>query len=121
MLFKLNGLEGAAGLFGRVGFHPPMVWVWLAILTEAACAVALTLNIQVKWMGLASAAVMALAGYAVLLTKGPIWLWNFGGLEYIVFWGVASLGLAAAAWKREFQAHGRVFFLWPTSGALRAA
>lgn len=119
-LFKLNGMEGAAGLFGRIGFQPPMFWVSLAIAAELACAVALTLNIQVKWMGLASAAVMALAGYAVLVTKGPIWLWNFGGVEYIVFWGVASLVLAVQAWKQEYAEHGRVYLLWPT-GAGRVA
>ncbi len=113
-LFKLNGLEGAAALFGRIGFHPPMAWVGMAIAAELACAVALTLNIQVKWMGLVSAFVMLLAGYAVVMTKGPVWLWNFGGVEYIAFWGVASLALAAQAWKREYAAYGRVFLLWPS-------
>ena len=42
---------------------------------------------------------MALATYGMFMTKGVHWMWNFGGVEYIAFWGIASLVLAVHAWK----------------------
>jgi putative oxidoreductase len=30
-------------------------------------------------------------------------MWNFGGVEYIVFWGIASLAVAVHAWKQVLK------------------
>jgi putative oxidoreductase len=62
-----------------------------------------------------SAVVMANAVIAVFHTKGAGWLWNLGGVEYLVFWGISSLALAANAWKQEWIEHGRVGLLAPAA------
>ena len=98
-IFKITGFAGSLAAFGAMGFQPPAFWVVLAILTECACMVGLTLNLYTRYVALMSAGTMALAVYGTFMTKGIHWMWNFGGVEYLVFWGVVSLALAAHAWK----------------------
>jgi putative oxidoreductase len=104
VLFKVLGFSGALVGFAKMGFEPPLFWVSLAILTEAICAVGLTFNIYTRYVALMSAGTMALAAYGTFATKGMHWMWNFGGVEYIAFWGIASLALAAHAWKEVWSA-----------------
>src|SRR6476620_1549348 len=109
VLFKVQGFEGSIVAFGKMGFQPPMLWVLLAITTEAICAVGLTFNVYVQFIGLMSAGVMAFAAYGTFATKGVHWMWNFGGVEYIAMWGVASFMLAVAAWKQVLAGERRTF------------
>ncbi len=118
ILFKLNGMAGAAAFFAKAGLTPAMPFVILAVIAESICAIGLVSGIMTKWVGLLSAAVMALATQAVLATKGAIWLWNFGGVEYNVFWSALSLILAIHAWQQERERYGRNFFLFPSKVGL---
>ena len=115
ILFKLNNMAGSAAFFGRV-LPLPTLFLYLALAAELACLLGLTLNVLVKWVGLVSAGVMAIAVYATLMTKGAGWLWNLGGVEYLVFWGLASVSLAAHAWAQEHARHGRYYLLLPPAG-----
>ncbi|WP_448203645.1 DoxX family protein [Azospirillum sp. sgz302134] len=117
VLFKLNGMEGAATFFAKAGFSPPMAFVVLALVMEIACAVGLTFDLYTKWVGLLSAGVMGVAAYAVFNTKGVGWLWNLGGVEYLVFWAVSSLALAVHAWKAEWEHTGHLSLFGPVHGA----
>jgi len=99
VLFKVLGFSGSLIGFAKMGFEPPVFWVSLAIATETICAVGLTLNLHTRYVGLMSAGVMAFAAYGTFATKGLHWMWNFGGVEYIAFWGIASFALAVHAWK----------------------
>jgi putative oxidoreductase len=99
VLFKLNGFEGSLAFFAKAGFSPAGFWLVLAIATESICAVALTLGLFTRYVGLMSAGVMGFAIYATLNTKGMGWMWNMGGVEYLVFWGVASAAVSLEAWK----------------------
>ena len=47
---------------------------------------------------------MALAVYGTFAIKGMHWMWNFGGVEYLVFWGIASAALAIQAWRDAMSA-----------------
>lgn len=104
VLFKITGFAGSLTAFGNMGFQPPLFWVSLAILTELICAVGLTFNLYTRYVGLMSAGTMALAAYGTFATKGVHWMWNFGGIEYIAFWGIASVALAVHAWKAAVKA-----------------
>ncbi|WP_170149570.1 DoxX family protein [Rhodoplanes roseus] len=99
ILFKLIGFSGSLVAFGKMGFTPPLLWVSLAILTETICAVGLTLNLYTRYVALMSAGTMALAIYGTVAVKGANWMWNFGGVEYLAFWGIVSVALAVSAWK----------------------
>ncbi len=113
ILFKLNGMSGAAAFFGKAGFNPPMAFVFLALAAETICAVGLTFDILTKWVGLVSAGVMAVAAYAVFATKGIGWLWNLGGVEYLALWAGLSVLVAVQAWREERKTYGHFFLLSP--------
>jgi putative oxidoreductase len=103
VLFKLTGFSASVAAFGKMGFEPPLYWLLLAIATETICAVGLTFNLYTRYVALMSAGAMALAVYGTFATKGVHWMWNFGGVEYLVFWGVASLALAVHGWKEVWS------------------
>ena len=104
VLFKVLGFSGSLVGFAKMGFEPAVFWVTLAIIVETICVVGLTFNIYTKYVGLMSAGTMALAAYGTFATKGVHWMWNFGGIEYIAFWGIASVALAVHAWKAAVKA-----------------
>jgi putative oxidoreductase len=103
VLFKVMGFSASVAAFGKMGFEPPLYWLLLAIATEAICAIGLTFNVYTRYIGLMSAGTMAFAVYGTFATKGVHWMWNFGGMEYLVFWGVASLAIAVHAWKEVWS------------------
>jgi putative oxidoreductase len=111
IVFKLTGMAGTLAFFEKAGFKPAMVFVVLALIFETISAVGLFFNLMVKWTGLISAAVLMVAAYAVFQTKGAGWLWNLGGVEYLVLWAGGSLMLAVHAWKQELEKYGRVYLL----------
>lgn len=100
ILFKLNGFAGSLAFFGKAGFNPPMFFVILALVMETICLVGLTFDILTRYVGVISAGVMGVALIAVYNTKGAFWLWNLGGVEYLIFWAVASLAVALYAWQK---------------------
>jgi len=109
VLFKIQGFDGSVAAFAKMGFEPALPWLLLAIATETICAIGLTLNMYVQFVGLMSAGVMAFAVYGTFATKGVHWMWNFGGVEYLTFWGVASFMLAVQAWKQVAAGERRMF------------
>jgi len=111
--FKLMDLNGAQAFFGKAGFQPALFFVVLALLMESVSAIGLIFNVFVKWTGLVSAGVLAVAVYAVFATKGVGWLWNLGGVEYLMLWCGGSFVIAVDAWRRELAQYGRVFILTP--------
>jgi len=114
IIFKLNGMDGAAAFFAKAGFSPAMPVLILALIAETTAAIGLIFGILTKWTGLLSAALLAGATQAVLATKGAVWLWNLGGIEYNLFWCVLSLILAANAWRDERRQFGRSFLFFPS-------
>jgi putative oxidoreductase len=108
VLFKLMGFDGSIAAFAKMGFEPALPWLLLAIATEAICAIGLTLNMYVQFVGLMSAGVMAFAVYGTFAAKGVHWMWNFGGVEYLAFWGVSSFMLAVQAWKQVLAGKQRM-------------
>lgn len=111
--FKLMDLNGAQAFFGKAGFHPALFFVVLALVMESVSAFGLIFNVMIKYTGLISTGVLAVAMYAVVATKGVGWLWNLGGLEYLALWCGGSFVLALNAWRKEFSTYGRVFILQP--------
>lgn len=93
---------GIVGFFAKAGFTPPEVWVYLAFASELAVGIALVLGLCTRFAALGAAGVLAIAVYALHVTKGFARLWNLGGYEYPVFWAIASLAVAVEAWKAHF-------------------
>ena len=93
-LFKLNNMAASVALFGKIGFAAPEFFVWLTVVAELAAAIGMVLNLCTRWSALIGAGIMFVASLSVLNLKGPVWLWNLGGIEYNVFWAIACLAVA---------------------------
>ena len=94
-------MAGALGFFAKAGLVPAPFFVGLALVVEALACVSLTFGLYLRWTGIMSAGCMAVAAYAVFATKGVGWLWNLGGVEYLVMWAIVSLAISYAAWKER--------------------
>lgn len=101
VLSKINGFAGTVGFFAKAGFHPAAFFVVFAGTMELAVGLALIFGIFTKYAALASTALMVVAAYAIIVVKGAGWYWNGGGIEYLVFWGLASLVIFVAEWRKQ--------------------
>jgi len=60
----------------------------------AVRAVALILGIYTRYAAIIVVVFMAIAAAAVLRVTQGKWLWNLGGCEYPVFWGIVAVVVA---------------------------
>lgn len=101
--FAAGGLSaGVLGFFAKAGFQPPEAWVILAALVEFSTGVALVMGLCTRFAALGAAGALAVAAFAVHSVKGFAWLWNLGGYEYPVFWGLVCVAVA----MNEFRSQG---------------
>jgi putative oxidoreductase len=99
--FTAAGLNpGVVGFFTKAGFQPPEAWMILAAVVEAGTGIALVLGVCTRFAALGAAGALAVAVYALHVVKGFGWLWNMGGYEYPIFWGLVCVALA----MNEFDA-----------------
>ncbi len=108
---KMVGFAGSVGFFTKAGFYPPEAFVALSVVMELICAIGLTFGLFPKYLGIVSAGLMLVAGYATARVHGLGWFWAGHGVEYLVFWGVASLAVALDAWNKNPGFFG--YFAWP--------
>ncbi len=103
--FAAGGLNpGTVAFFNKAGLQPAEFMVGFAATSEIIGGVCLLLGLATRWAGLGVAAIMGLTVIA-LLNVGPFkWLWNFGGIEYNVFWGLTALAVAVTEFKRRSAA-----------------
>lgn len=93
--FTADGLSaGVVGFFTKAGFQPPEAWVILAALVEAGTGAALVLGLCTRFAALGAAGALAVAVYALHSIKGFSWLWNMGGYEYPIFWGLVCVAVS---------------------------
>lgn len=100
--FAAGGLSpGVIGFFTKAGFQPAEAWIYLAVLAEAGTGIALVLGLCTRFAALGAAGALAVAVYALHMVKGFGWLWNMGGYEYPIFWGLVCVAVA----MNGFQTH----------------
>jgi putative oxidoreductase len=98
--FAAGGLSaGTIGFFAKAGIQPAEFMVGLAAFSEILVGILLVLGICTRFSGIAAAAILGIASYAVVMVKGMGWTWNTGGIEYNVFWALCGLLVAVDAWK----------------------
>ena len=102
MLFRSS--PAVLGFFAKAGFQPPEAWVVIAILVEAGAGIALVLGLCTRFAALGAAGALAVAVYALHMVKGFGWLWNLGGYEYPIFWGIVCLAISMNEFQRHRQA-----------------
>ena len=91
----------AVEFFQIVGVTPPQLWVAIAGLAELIVGISLFLGLFTRAAALGGLAIMILAIYALHTAKGFIWLWNLGGYEYPIFWGIAFITIFMNTRKKQ--------------------
>jgi putative oxidoreductase len=99
--YKYASFDGIAAFLGMAHFYPAPLWVVAAGVVELVAAVGLMANIFAKYAALLSVAVLAVAASAVVTVRGLGWLFNHGGVEYHVFWGLICLYVFIDEWQKS--------------------
>jgi putative oxidoreductase len=87
--------------FTKAGFHPPELWVGLALLAEAVSALGLILGLCSRWAAVLAGVVLAIAAGSLHIVGGGLsWIWIRGGYEYPVFWSITCFVVALHEFKR---------------------
>jgi putative oxidoreductase len=74
--------------------HPPKAWIYTGMTVEAVCAIGLVFAIQTRYVATLAAVFLVVAAWACWRHSGGKWIWNFGGVEYPLFWAIACVVVA---------------------------
>ena len=88
----------ALGFFVAAKFNPPRTWMYVACVIEIVLALALIFGLLTAYAAAATALYMVVICAAIYKVTGK-YLWNIGGFEYPLFWGISCLVVAMHAWK----------------------
>lgn len=91
---KITAQEASLGFFTAAGFKPPKLFLYITMVVEWIVAVCLILGIYTTIAAYFGAAFMLVAFLATLRVSKGKWLWNLGGAEYPMFWGLCCLLVA---------------------------
>ena len=100
LTFKIVGdPPPALEVFTAAGFKPPMLYMRIAIVVESVAALALLFGIYTQWAALLAAAYLIVAAGAICsVNRSPRWMWQLGGMEYLVFWAITCIAVAMLHW-----------------------
>jgi putative oxidoreductase len=94
MVAKFTQQEFALGFYEKVRFRPGRAWLYASLAIEVVVAPALILGIYTRYAALLGAAFLFVAAFAVHRFAEGKWLWNLGGYEYPLFWGICCVVVA---------------------------
>lgn len=80
--------------FAAAGMNPPTRWRNVTCTIEVVLAIGLIFAILTPFVAAAAAIFLFVAAVAVYRVSGGKWLWNIGGCEYCVFWGLCCVLVA---------------------------
>ncbi|TBW34389.1 DoxX family protein [Siculibacillus lacustris] len=95
---KITGYEATLGFFEKAGFHPAPAFLVLAGVMEAVSGLCLVFGLWVRFAAPVAAGALFVAAAALFEVGGFKWVWNKGGFEYPVFWGLICLAIAIKEW-----------------------
>lgn len=87
-LGKISNKAAVTGFFDAAGFKPAGTFVLLAMVAEWIFTIGLILGIYTQIVAAIAAVFMAVAAFANHRVCKGKWLWNIGGSEYPIFWGL---------------------------------
>ena len=77
-----------------------MLYMRVATVAESIIAFALLLGIYTQWAAsLAAVYLFVAAGAICSVNRGPRWMWQLGGMEYLVFWAITCVAVAMLHWS----------------------
>ena len=92
------------GFFVKAGFPAPEMFLYLAAVTEALSGLCLVFGLWTRFAAPAAAGALIVAAAALFEVGGFKWMWNKGGFEYPVFWGLVCLAITLKEWMPWLRA-----------------
>lgn len=95
ILAAFTSREAVLGFFAAAGFRPAVLFVNLAVVVELLVSASLVFRIWLPVGATIAAIFMFSAGAAAWKVSKGRWVWNLGGCEFHVFWGVCCALVAS--------------------------
>lgn len=91
---KIRFKGPVTGFFEAAGLKPAGLFVTFGLVFEVIAGLALILGVFTQIFAILTAVFMLVALYANNKVNKGKWLWNIGGSEYPVFWGLCCVIVA---------------------------
>lgn len=87
--------HGPVNFFAAAGYPVPWFTMTFVGVIEVAVAICLIFGVYVRYAALVGAGVLGIAAASIIKVGGDgVWLWNFGGVEYLIFWALLCVFVA---------------------------
>jgi putative oxidoreductase len=97
LVVKFKNQDFVKGFMAKAGLNPPVAWLYGAFVVEIVATVGLVLDIYTVYVAVATGVFLLVAAFACWRTSEGKWMWNFGGAEYPLFWGICCFAVALQA------------------------
>ena len=98
LFVKFQNQDFVKGFMEKVGLNPPGAWLYAAFAVEIVSTIGLVLGIFTFYVAVLAGVFLIVAAWATYKFSEGKWIWNFGGAEYPLFWGICCLVVAMHAW-----------------------
>ena len=94
MVTKTKDLAATYEVYRAWRLYPPKAWARASIAVEIVGSIGLVFAIQTRYVAAFVAVFLAVAAWACWRVSNGKWIWNFGGLEYPLFWSICCVVVA---------------------------
>ena len=99
LFVKFQNQDFVKGFMAKVGLNPPAAWLYGAFAVEIIASIGLVFGIYTAPVAILAGAFLIVAAWASWKYSEGKWIWNFGGAEYPLFWGICCFVVAMHAWR----------------------
>ena len=94
LFVKFKNQDFVKGFMAKAGLNPPAAWLYAAFVIEIVASVGLIFDILTVYAALLAGVFLVVAAWASWRVSSGKWMWNFGGAEYPLFWGLCCFAVA---------------------------
>lgn len=97
LFVKFRNQDFVKGFMANARLRPPAVWLYAAFAIEILVTIGLVLDVYTVYAALLAGVFLVVAAWASWTNSGGKWIWNFGGAEFPLFWGICCFIVAMQA------------------------
>jgi putative oxidoreductase len=98
LFVKFQNQDFVKGFMEKVGLNPPAAWLYAAFAVEIVATIGLVFGIFTVYVAVLAGVFLFVAAWSSYKFSEGKWIWNFGGAEYPLFWGICCFVVAMHAW-----------------------
>ncbi|HEY7458724.1 MAG TPA: DoxX family protein [Xanthobacteraceae bacterium] len=99
LFVKFKNQDFVKDFMAKVGLNPPIAWLYGAFVIEIVVTIGLVFGIYTVPVAILAGVFLLVAAWASWKFSEGKWIWNFGGGEYPLFWGICCFVVAMQAWR----------------------